>query len=224
MSWNKNNPSHGVLIDGQFLELDETITSGDTNVIIPFKQGAKTIEIFGSHEHNVTKCPVDESLDLIPVRIDQFGNPLRLVFFVESDSTAQICIRYTSGLDNHGTMPVADQLIVDYFNTQKSHNSSDVTVNAEPRSVPLEIGSETFVLYTITAPSNSDGVYWLPESQMCDAIPIVVWSDLPQVDSSKLTVIMGFSSCPPQMLTVKIVGFSGAIMDYKPAKPIGYRD
>ncbi|MGQ0795668.1 MAG: hypothetical protein ACT4N5_05750 [Nitrosopumilaceae archaeon] len=224
MSWYKNNPSHGALIDGQFLELNEIITSGGTTVIIPFKQGAKTIEIFGSHEHKVTNCPVDESLDLIPVRFDQFGNPLRLVFFVESNSTAQICIRYTSGLDNQGTKSVADKLIVDYFNNQKSHISSDVTSSAEPSSVPLAIGSETFVLFTITAPANSDGVYWLPEGQMCDAIPIVVWSDLPQVNSSELTVIVGFHSCGPQMLTAKIVGFSGAIMDYKPAKPIGYRD
>ena len=223
MSWYKNNPSHGVLIDGQFFELDETITREGTTVIVPFKQGAKTIEIFGSHEHSVANCPVDESLDLIPVRFDQFGNPLRLVFFVESNSTAQICIRYSSDYDNHGSIPVADQLIVDYYN-QNSTVSSDVMVAAEPSSVPLEIGSETFVLYTITAPSNADGVYWLPESQMCTAIPIVVWSDLPQVDSSKLTVIVGFHSCGPQMLTAKIVGFSGAIMDYKPAIPIGYRD
>lgn len=224
MSWYKNNPSHGVLIDGQFLELNETITARGATVTIPFKQGAKTIEIFGSHEHSVANCPVDESLDLIPVRFDQFGNPQRLVFFVESNSTAQICVRYTSGLNNEGNLPVGEQLVIDYFDTQKSHISSEVTVAAEPSSVPLEIGSETFVLYTITAPSNSDGVYWLPQSQMCDAIPIVVWSHLPQVDSSKLPALMGFHSCPAQMLSAQVVGFSGAIMNYKPANPIGNQD
>ncbi|MGI0023494.1 MAG: hypothetical protein ACRD9Q_11640 [Nitrososphaeraceae archaeon] len=48
MSWYQNNPSHGVLIDGQFLELNETITTGGMTVTIPFKEGSKIIEIVGT--------------------------------------------------------------------------------------------------------------------------------------------------------------------------------
>lgn len=48
MSWYQNNPSHGLLIDGQFLELNETITTRGTTVTIPFKEGTKIIEIVGT--------------------------------------------------------------------------------------------------------------------------------------------------------------------------------
>ena len=177
-----------------------------------------------SDTHRPVFCPVDESLDPPLIRINQFGDSVsRLVFFVKSNSTAQICIKYTSGFDNHGSIPVANELIVDYHN-QTSYASTEVTVSAEPSSVPLEMNSETFVLFTITAPNNSEGVYWLPEGQMCGAIPIIVWFGLPQVDSSELPVIMRPHGCPAIVLDAKIVGFSGAIMDYKPGNRIGGRN
>lgn len=141
--------------------------------------------------------------------------PERLVFFVKANSSAQLCVRYTSEFPNNGTLPILPQVYTGSDSTTYSV-SSDIEITTQPTEIPLEYGSNTVVEYTVSAHEKT-GVYWIFLSQLCTLVPVVVWSDTPDVSPLDIPLSTGPRSCPMQVLDAKIVGSEGGILDYKPA-------
>lgn len=143
-----------------------------------------------------------------------FQIPERLVFFVKANSSAQLCVRYTSGLPNNGTLPAFPQVYTGSDSTTYN-TSTDIDITVQPTEIPLEQGSDTIVTYTVSA-HDKTGVYWLFAPQFCELIPVVVWSDTPDVSPLDIPLSTGVRNCPLQYLDAKIVGSEGGILDYRP--------
>lgn len=77
--------------------------------------------------------------------------PHQLVFFMKSNSTAKIFVEYASNESNTGTMPSYSSVYVGGAENYTRLTTSDVTINADPSSIPLTEGSNTTVVYNITA-------------------------------------------------------------------------
>ncbi len=145
--------------------------------------------------------------------------PHRLVFFMGSDSEAKIFVRYTSSEPNTGTMTSFASLYEGKANYTPLH-SAKLTITADPPSIPLYQGSNTTVVYTITASKDASGVYWISLAQICGVIPVVIDVESSHLAPSDIPVPTGTMHCPSQVLNAKILGNYGGIAEYKIAKPL----
>jgi len=164
--------------------------------------------------------------EAFPKGLDTFEQPFSrtspegLVFFMKSNSTANICVRYTSPYDNTGMEQVYAEMWTGKGNYEPAL-SSEIVVSANPDFLPLNRETNITVTYTITALNNSKGIYWMSISQICELIPVVVGIDNSELSSSDIPVFLGLRSCPAESLNNKIIGVSDAKVDYKIRQPIG---
>ena len=160
-----------------------------------------------------------------PTGLDAFEQPLsltspkRLVFLMQQNSTAQMCVRYTSTYDNTGLQELLPGMWSGRINFEAAP-PSEITVTSNPRFVPMTVGSNTTVVYTVTS-HNAKGIYWIGISQICELIPVAVGLDSSQVISSDIPVYFGFHSCPVISLNSLIIGVSNSTVEYKVGQPIG---
>ena len=99
-------------------------------------------------------------------------------------------------------------------------DSSQLTITADPVSIPLYLGSNTTVVYTITAQKDANGIYWISLAQICGVMPVVINMESSHLGPSDIPVPSGPMYCPNQLLDAKILGIYGGIVQYKIAKPI----
>lgn len=156
--------------------------------------------------------------------------PQELVFFLKSNSTGHICIRYTSKSTLNDTLQIVTIPYVSQIEPgfQQNRPTTDITVIASPDTInPDKIGTDTIVMYTITA-GNSNGVYRLPVSFICSSfneIPIIVWSHKQEVNPSDIKMWFGAEHggvCKSPIDSAQIVGFDGGSLEYHEITPIGW--
>jgi len=145
--------------------------------------------------------------------------PHQLVFFMKSNSTAKIFVEYTSNEPNTGTMPSYSSVYVGKENYTPL-TASDVIINADPSSIPLTEGSDTIVVYNITAKEGVKGVYWIFLAQFCRVMPLAIDINSLVISPFDIPVQMGTMSCPAQFLDGKILGISGGTVEYKIGQPM----
>lgn len=146
--------------------------------------------------------------------------PHQLVFFMKSNSSAKIFVEYTSRLHNTGTMNSWSRVYTVNATNYTPLTTSDVAISASPLSIPLTEGSDTTVVYTVTAKEGIKGVYWLSLAQFCGLMPIAIDIDSSHLSPSDIPVFTGSRSCPAQMLDAKILGISGGTAEYRIGQPI----
>ncbi len=147
--------------------------------------------------------------------------PHQLVFFMKSNSTAKIFVEYTSDEPNTGTVPSYSSVHVGKEGNFTPLMTSDVTITAEPSSIPMNEGSDTTVVYTITAKEGVKGVYWIFLVQFCRVMPLAIDINSLTISPSDIPVQTGTMSCPAQFLNGKILGISGGTAEYKIGQPVG---
>jgi hypothetical protein len=140
--------------------------------------------------------------------------PHQLVFFMKSNSTAKIFVEYTSNEPNTGTLPTYSSVYVGK-DTFTPLATSDLTIKADPSSIPLTEGSDTTVVFSVTAKQGVKGVYWIFLVQFCRVMPLAVDINSLTISPSDISVQMGTMSCPAQVLDGKILGISGGTAEYK---------
>ncbi len=121
---------------------------------------------------------------------DVYAN--RLVLFMQPDSTASFCVYYKSNHDNMGTRDITPALYTGEILLER-YEGSKVSVDVEPKNVPLERGTEMFVKFTVTTTQNSTGVYHIGIPQL-SRLPLVVWEDRQSVGANEIPVYSGFRS------------------------------
>jgi hypothetical protein len=164
-----------------------------------------------------TDITCSETLNLEIAKIPEDKEPSRLVFSVKQNTTAHICIKYTSNLYNEGTLNLNAESYDGYLGTYNG-TKSNVSVTINPSFIPLQKGQSTIADYTITIPPNVYGVYWLWVSQMCERIPIVAEGYLLSPDD--IPIFVGVHGCPAISLDAKIIGYSNADVQYHMAKAL----
>ena len=147
--------------------------------------------------------------------------PHQLVFFMKSNSTAKIFVEYTSSVPNTGTIPSYSSVYVGKNGNFTPLTTSDVTITADPPSIPMNEGSDTTVVYIITAKEGVKGVYWISLVQFCRVMPLAVDIDSLTISPSDIPVQTGTMYCPAQFLNGKILGISGGTAEYKIGQPTG---
>ncbi len=144
------------------------------------------------------------------------SSPLRLAFFMKSNSTMQICIRYTSNEQNNEVLPLNKKgdnpISRNLFPFEQVQEVRVVAV--KPDLMPLKMGTSRVVTYTIAAAGSAKGVYWFPMNQWCDSIPIVVDLKISDVSPSDFPVYMGVRFGCGTFLDTQIVGSSDAEVSY----------
>ena len=139
---------------------------------------------------------------------------------MKSNSTAKIFVEYTSNEPNTGTMPSYSSVYVGDAKNFTPLTTSDVTINADPSSIPLTQGSNTTVVYNITAKEGVKGVYWIFLSQFCRVMPLAIDMNSLTISPFDIPVQMGTMYCPAQSLDGKILGISGGTAEYKIGQPV----
>ncbi len=146
--------------------------------------------------------------------------PHQLVFFMKSNSTARIFVEYTSHEPNTGTVPSYSSVYVVKGGDYAPLTTSDVTINAHPSSIPLTEGSDTIVVYKVTAKEGVKGVYWITLAQFCGVIPLAVDVNSLTISPFDIPVQTGIMHCPAQLLDRKILGISEGTAEYKIGSPV----
>jgi hypothetical protein len=146
--------------------------------------------------------------------------PHQLVFFMKSNSTAKIFVGYTSNEPNTGTVPSYSSVYVGKEGNFTPLTTSDVTITADPPSIPMNEGSDT-VVYTVTAKEGVKGVYWISLVQFCRVMPLAIDIDSLTISPFDIPVQIGTMNCPAQFLDGKILGISGGTAEYKIGQPVG---
>ncbi|MDH2906942.1 MAG: hypothetical protein PXX83_02465 [Candidatus Nitrosotalea sp.] len=145
--------------------------------------------------------------------------PHQLVFFMKSNSTAKIFVEYTSHEPNTGTMPSYSSIYVGKGGDYNPLPTSDVTINADPSSIPLTQGSDTIV-YSITAKEGVKGVYWIFLAQFCGVMPLAIDINSLTISPFDIPVQTGTMHCPAQFLDRQILGISEGTAEYKIGQPV----
>lgn len=136
----------------------------------------------------------------------------RLVFFIKSNSTAQIHVQYTSEFENTGNVDTGGQF---YFGNPHGFiplDSSQITISSSPDHVSMSYGTNTTVVYTISTKNVTSGLYWIVLTQICGAIPVAIDMNSSQITPSDIPVYS--QHCPAQVLNAKILGISGGTAEY----------
>ena len=136
----------------------------------------------------------------------------RLVFFIKSNSTAQIHVQYTSEFENTGNVDTGGQ-----FYTGNPHdfiplNSSQILISSSPDHVSMSYGTNTTVIYTISTKNITSGLYWVFLTQICGVMPVAIDMNSSQITPSDIPVYS--QHCPAQFLNAKILGISGGTTEY----------
>lgn len=146
--------------------------------------------------------------------------PHQLVFFMKSNSTAKIFVEYTSNEPNTGTLPSYSSVYVGKGGNFTPLMTSDVTIIADPSSIPKNKGSDTRVVYTVTAKEGVKGVYWIFLVQFCRVMPLAIDINSLTISPFDIPVQTGIMHCPAQFLEGKILGISGGTAEYKIGQPV----
>ena len=201
----------------------------DSNLGVPILNKTGTYTLFAEFEKNIIQQdfmvkqeiayanPCKESNNLDLEKIPLSGEPSRLVFSVKQNTTAHICIKYSSNLDNEGALNLNAEFDNGYLGTYNG-TKSNVSVTTNPSFIPLQKGQSTIADYVISVPQDADGVYWLGVSQMCDRIPIITTNH--KIIPDDIPVIVGIHGCPAISLDAKIIGYSNADAQYHTAKAL----
>lgn len=201
----------------------------NSNLGVPILNKTGTYTLFAEFEKNIIQqdfmvkqeityanyCKQSNDLEL--EKIPPFGEPSRLVFSVKQNTTAHICIKYSSNRDNDGTLNLNEESNDGHLGTYNG-TKSNVSVTINPSFIPLQKGQSTTADYTITIPPDAYGVYWLWVSQMCERIPIV--TEGYPLSPDDIPIFVGVHSCPAISLDAKIIGYSNADAQYHIAKAL----
>ena len=136
----------------------------------------------------------------------------RLVFFIKSNSTAQIHVQYTSNLENTGSVDTGGQFYSGNPHDFIPLNSSQITISSSPDHVSMTYGTNTTVVYTISTKNITSGLYWVFLTQICGVMPLAIDMDGSQIVPSDIPVYS--QHCPAQFLDAKILGISGGTAEY----------
>ena len=191
---------------------DNAPFSDSENVTIPYTNENDKQNLLSDSDSNGPQYKIGPDL-LGPI-------PHQLVFFMKSNSTAKIFVEYTSNEPNTGTMPSYSSVYVGDAKNFTPLTTSDVTINADPSSIPLTQGSNTTVVYNITAKEGVKGVYWIFLSQFCRVMPLAIDMNSLTISPFDIPVQMGTMYCPAQSLDGKILGISGGTAEYKIGQPV----
>lgn len=173
-------------------------------------------------------CSISYQADIPTLKLNKSHNelPQELVFFLKSNSTGHICIRYSSESPLNERLLISNIPYVALIKTGSVQNqpTSDITVNVSPPTIdPNKTETDTIVKYTISA-SKSTGVYRMPISFICysNDIPIVVWAGEPQVNSSDIKMWFGpeHGNCKSPIANAQIVGYDGGSLEYHDITPV----
>ena len=93
-------------------------------------------------------------------------------------------------------------------------------VFADPPSIPKNKGSDTRVVYTVTAKEGVKGVYWIFLVQFCRVMPLAIDINSLTISPFDIPVQTGIMHCPAQFLEGKILGISGGTAEYKIGQPV----
>ncbi len=188
-----------------------TFYDGKMKLLVSTDQNQTTLQNSSSTSFNEPESKLGPDL-LGPI-------PHQLVFFMNSSSTAKIFAEYKSSLDNTGTLPSYSRVYVGNT-TYLPLATSDVTISANPSSIPLAKGSDTIVVYSVTAKQGVKGVYWIFLVQFCRVMPLAVGIDSLTISPSEIPVHTGTMYCPAQYLDANILGISGGKAEYKIGVPV----
>lgn len=136
----------------------------------------------------------------------------RLVFFIKSNSTAQIYVQYTSEFENTGNIDIGGQFYAGNPYDFIPLNSSQITILSSPDHVSMSYGTNTTVIYTISTKNVTSGLYWIFLTQICGVMPVAIDMNSSQIASSDIPVYS--QHCPAQVLNAKISGISNGIAEY----------
>lgn len=136
----------------------------------------------------------------------------RLVFFIKSNSTAQIHVRYTSEFENTGNVDTGGQFYSGNPHDFIPLDSSQITISSSPDHVSMNYGTNTTVVYEISTKNVTSGLYWIVLTQICGAIPVAIDTTSSQITPSDIPVYS--QHCPAQVLNAKILGISGGNAEY----------
>ena len=128
-------------------------------------------------------------------------------------------MQYTSDKPNTGIIKSWTTVYVGKANYSPLA-TTQLTISAAPTSIPLVQGSNTTVVYTITAQKDASGIYWITLAQICGVMPVVIDMESSHLAPSDIPVPTGTTHCPSQVLDAKILGIYGGIAEYKIAKPL----
>lgn len=137
----------------------------------------------------------------------------RLVFFIKSNSTAQIYVQYTSDFKNTGNVTTGGQGYTGNPDHFIPLNSSQITISSSPDHVSMSQGTNTTVVYDIFTKNVSSGLYWVYLTPICGAMPVAIDMDSSQIIPSDIPVYA--EHCGVEVLNSKILGISGGTAEYK---------
>lgn len=146
--------------------------------------------------------------------------PHRTVYFMKSNSTANIVVEYKSAQSINMSLQIYYGISQRGNFTYNTINSTDVKITTDRNSIPLNNYSTTVITYTIKSNADSRHLYWLGLYQICSPTPLVVGLEPNQISSSDIPVFMQGSSCPAQIFQVKITSMSGIVPLNMTAQPI----
>jgi hypothetical protein len=196
------NEDIGILVD----VVNRNVTVG----VFPPWKGASGEEVSIKPELCQNVPPIFNSV------ISLNKEPQRRVFFVKTNSIAHLCIAYMSTTNTESIFSFPTTLYTNYYSANVAP-TSDTSLTREPSYMHLGRNSSATVTYTITTGSHT-GTYWLQDPYN-DAFPIVVYSDLPKVDSSEIPLLIRISE-PLSVVSTQIIGYDGGIMEFNYAKPL----
>ncbi len=137
----------------------------------------------------------------------------RLVFFIKSNSTAQIYVQYTSDLENTGNVTTGGQGYTGNPDHFIPLNSSQIIISSSPDHVSMSQGTNTTVVYDISTKNIPSGLYWVSLTPICGAMPVAIDMDSSQIIPSDIPVYV--EHCGVEVLNYKILGISGGTVEYK---------
>jgi hypothetical protein len=136
------------------------------------------------------------------------------VFAADPGTTMTVCAQYANG---NYSGPVYDSVYVWGSNGQFAQTHS-ASISASSSSIALTSvehhSSIAQVAYSVALLGNSTGFYGILLFQFCAPLPLAVGYEPAQVDSSDFPGLFGVRSCPAQIMSGWIVGYSGATIDY----------
>jgi len=136
------------------------------------------------------------------------------VFAANPGTTVTVCAQYANG---NYSGPVYDSVYAWGNNGQLAQTHS-ASISASSNSISLTSvehhSSIAQVAYSVALLDNSTGFYGISLFQFCTPFPLAVGYEPSQVNSSDFPGLFGMRSCPAQIMSGWIAGYSGATIDY----------
>ncbi len=146
--------------------------------------------------------------------------PSRKSFFMETNSTGQIIVKYFPYYKNGETKQVKPQVFLGYDSNGSPISTSNVTISATPNTISNNLGKNTTITYTIMT-TNTKGLYWLhiPLNGCNDVYPLVVGLDPSNISTADIATYMGAIHCPSIDMGSQMEDISGISVKWLLAEP-----